>query len=82
MLLIFSWNGLLEFTIVVIFIKALLHLLGCLVLKYFEWYSCIFMRVFSIFCCVKTSEKRKFDLFNNVFTIYNLKIVLFIIVIN
>ncbi|KAE9525194.1 hypothetical protein AGLY_014438, partial [Aphis glycines] len=52
------WNGLLEFTIVVIFIKALLHLLGCLVLKYFEWYSCIFMRVFSIFCCVKSSEKQ------------------------
>ncbi|XP_060844754.1 piezo-type mechanosensitive ion channel component 2-like [Rhopalosiphum padi] len=71
------WNGLLKFTIIVISIKVLLHLLGCLILNYFEWHSCIFMRVFSIFCCVQTSEERKFDLFNNVLSVYYLLIVLF-----
>eukprot|EP00102_Acyrthosiphon_pisum_P024176 XP_016661386.1 PREDICTED: piezo-type mechanosensitive ion channel component 2-like [Acyrthosiphon pisum] len=59
------WNGLLKYTITVMFIKVLLHLLGCLILNYFEWHSCIFMRIFSIFCPVQTSEKQTCGILKN-----------------
>lgn len=60
-ILIFSWNGLLKYTITVMLSKVLFHLLGCWLLNYFEWHSCIFMRVFSIFCPVQNSNERKYD---------------------
>ncbi|VVC27297.1 Piezo non-specific cation channel, R-Ras-binding domain,Piezo domain [Cinara cedri] len=44
------WRWLLYYNVSVILVKVFFHLFGCLLLNYFQWYSCILMRILSTFC--------------------------------
>lgn len=46
----YRWRWVLDYNISVIMFKVLIHLVGCLILNYFQWHSCLFMRAVSMFC--------------------------------
>lgn len=53
-----------SYNISAIFLKVLLHLLGCTIFSYLQWHSCVLMQTLCIFCSpAVVNEKGKLYLF-------------------